>query len=278
MLRRISSNRALMGQTHSVSSVSIYLAVLAFYPALILKMTGSNEVIIYILSIFLIAGASLLPDLDNTKSTAHSTLGPVGTVFSYFFRGTSKAIQSVFSTNRDDTSNPHRGFWHTLVSVAVVFFAVWGSVSIPVSFALFGVTITIGEIFAFIWTNLCMQLAFSGAFSGFINKMFPKKARSAAVSILSVIFAVVAIYFSANVVQSYGWIAYMVGFGYLAHLLGDALTTSGVPLFWPLKIKGKLWYRVRLTKMKAGGDIEKYVILPFFIILGIASIVILLKG
>ena len=53
--------------------------------------------------------------------------------------------------------------------------------------------------------------------------------------------------------------------GYLAHLAGDILTNSGVPLFWPLKTK------VKLSLFKTGGIVEKVLVFPA-LLLGLAGL------
>lgn len=37
--------------------------------------------------------------------------------------------------------------------------------------------------------------------------------------------------------------------GNLAHLLGDAFSLSGLPLLWPLRVRGKRWFDVRAPKL-----------------------------
>ncbi|AEG58976.1 metal-dependent hydrolase [Desulforamulus ruminis] len=44
--------------------------------------------------------------------------------------------------------------------------------------------------------------------------------------------------------------------GYLAHLAGDMLTLSGVPLLWPLPVM------VRIPLVKTGGLLERFVVFP----------------
>lgn len=50
--------------------------------------------------------------------------------------------------------------------------------------------------------------------------------------------------------------------GIVVHILGDALTVSGVPLFWPLPIAGERWYGCALPKPFAitGGGLAETLI------------------
>lgn len=51
-------------------------------------------------------------------------------------------------------------------------------------------------------------------------------------------------------------IALAAGTGYLTHLMGDLITPSGVPIFWPWK------KRIRIPLVKTGGILERLVIIP----------------
>lgn len=71
---------------------------------------------------------------------------------------------------------------------------------------------------------------------------------------------------------SYNWVGAAVTFGWIAHILGDMMTVSGVPLLWPLKYKGKRWWDFRLPLgIKAGGWIEKSILVPLFSIIIIVA-------
>ena len=68
-----------------------------------------------------IAGAALLPDFDNVKSTAISTLGPFGKLISKLTRASAVGIYTLTKQERDnDTPDAHRGFWHTIVASVIV--------------------------------------------------------------------------------------------------------------------------------------------------------------
>ena len=47
------------------------------------------------------------------------------------------------------------------------------------------------------------------------------------------------------------------GVGYLAHILGDMLTPSGVPILWPVLSKD-----IKLPLVKTGGLLERFVVFP----------------
>lgn len=52
----------------------------------------------------------------------------------------------------------------------------------------------------------------------------------------------------------------VVAVGYIAHLIGDMLTPSGVPLFWPLKVS------VKIPLFKTGGVLERLVVYPLLLV------------
>src|SRR5690606_5860825 len=60
------------------------------------------------------------------------------------------------------------------------------------------------------------------------------------------------------------WWAVMIGFG--SHLIADALTKQGIPLFFPLPWEFGI-PPIELLRMKTGGFTEKYIVFPGLIIL-----------
>lgn len=53
-------------------------------------------------------------------------------------------------------------------------------------------------------------------------------------------------------------VTWAVGVGWLSHIIADGCTTSGVPALWPLMVRRKRWYRVRLlgSSLKSGDSRE----------------------
>lgn len=45
------------------------------------------------------------------------------------------------------------------------------------------------------------------------------------------------------ILGSWTWLGFPLGLGCVIHVLGDACTRSGVPLLWPLRIRGRRWRR-----------------------------------
>lgn len=44
------------------------------------------------------------------------------------------------------------------------------------------------------------------------------------------------------------WLGWAIGSGSLVHVLGDRQTNTGVPLAWPIKIRGRRWYKFRAAR------------------------------
>lgn len=270
-------DRAFMGATHAMSGVALFLAIAAFAPDFTEKALGTSVIWVIILGALVTAGAALLPDLDNTTSTAKNSLGPLGLILSYFFRTSSAIIQTVVRTPRDDPEpNPHRGAWHTIPAAALLGYLTYlgtkigGSVDIP----LIG-TITGGGVFALVIAFLMTHLALSGLASSFMKKIKKSSAIGELVA-LAISFTLTALIF-VNIPTdiSFWWLGVSVGFGMFVHVLGDSMTTAGVPILFPLSaiIKGKFWWTTRFLTIKAGGIVENTIFLPGFTILSIVSIV-----
>jgi membrane-bound metal-dependent hydrolase YbcI (DUF457 family) len=205
----------------------------------------------------------------------------LGTALSYFFRGSSRFLQTVIRTKRDDpTPNPHRGAWHTIPAALLLGgLTFWGTgnahvVSLPVINE-----ITVGKIFALFITFLMVHMAMSG-----LAKDFMKKIKKTALIGETLSFAVslaltAAIFINLPAGLDYRWLGVSVAFGVIIHILGDSMTTAGVPLLFPLSalIKGKFWWTTRFTTMKAGGELEK-LIFGFFLVVSIVFAVLILIG
>lgn len=272
MLERIKSNDAFMGETHSASSIALYLIFWAIAPSLLISLLATESIIVIILSIFVLFGASRLPDLDNSRSSAMSALGPLGHLLSEGMRALSVSIFYLTRSDYDDeNANPHRGFFHTAVSGILLFFLILSTCSITLKIG----NVQIGQMFAILWIFMCSQIALSS-----IASKFYKKNKKDNVIIGTLINFIISFFMSLLIVivsqtrtENYQWLAFVISFGCITHILGDLMTVSGAPFLFPLKIKGKRWYNIRIAKFKAGNDFEKKIILPTFIGISLLALV-----
>ena len=114
---RIKSDDGFLGDTHAMSAVAGFLLLVLFAKDYFLNQGFTDNVIVLLIASFVVAGAALIPDLDNTKSTAMSVLGPVGNLLSTAMRSIATAIFYITRSRYDDkVANPHRGFWHTFLA------------------------------------------------------------------------------------------------------------------------------------------------------------------
>lgn len=248
-----------MGVTHALSGLAIVLALVAFVPTFTV-WAGWTTPAVVILAAFVVTGAALIPDLDNSVSTAKNSLGLLGEALSIFFRGTSRFIQTVVRTSRDDASpDPHRGFWHTIPAALILGGATWLLTGITKSIVLPVVgEVTYGWIGALVVAYISIHLAFAGLFSKVIKKVLSKGKSFEAVVVFAAIVATLAVFYSLPRDQNFWWLSVAVTIGMIAHILGDSFTTAGVPLLFPLSapLKGKFWWTTRFSSMKAGGPGE----------------------
>ena len=257
-----------MGVTHALSAVTVAGVAIGLFPRVVTGLWDAPTLALLVGFVVSVAGWSMVPDLDNTSARAISDLGPVGRVLSFLFRESSSLVQGVTATKYDRRSNnfpdPHRGLWHTFVGALVMGGLVWLAVSAAVgSVAVWGVNVGVGALAASLFVGVSFHLAFSSLFKraadrvkrglGFLGDVV------AFLLSLAVGFAVVWV----GSGQSLVWVPVAAVVGMLIHDLGDTCTTSGTPLFAPLvKIRGKRWYSIRLSSIKAGGEVETHGIAP----------------
>jgi membrane protein len=273
MINRIKNEQSFMGETHSISTIAIYLLLFALIPELFFRMNGTQSLYVIIISIFVLYGASRLPDLDNSKSSAMSALGTLGNAISDLLRAFSIFIYNITKTKYDsDQAVAHRGFFHTILSGVLFFFLVKYTTSIKKVIYISDNAYTIGTLVAIFWVFLCVHISLSSI----LKKKFDKNKKSGLIFInffISLLISSILVSLVSKQVDNYDWIAFTLSFGHISHILEDSLTPSGVPLFFPLKRKGKRWYVYRIAKIKAGSEVEKKVVLPTFIIIAIMSII-----
>jgi membrane-bound metal-dependent hydrolase YbcI (DUF457 family) len=93
-----------------------------------------------------------------------------------------------------------------------------------------------------------------------------------------VLGGIVAGVFALAGMAAWAWVGIPAGAGALFHLLGDACTKYGVPLVWPLKVKGRRWYSVglpRAIRIRTDRAAERYLVIPLlFGMAGVAGYVL----
>ena len=266
-----------MGKTHATSAIALFLACVAFAPSLTERALGTNDLWIVLMAAVVTAGASLIPDLDNTSSTARNSLGPVGHIASEAIRAASVFIQTFIRTSRDsDEPNAHRGAAHTIPAaalfggLAVGLTSFKGEVTLPLLGAL-----SYGDIVAILVVFIMCHLALSGLFKPFMRKLGDSTPLGELFSFALSLAIAVVLYVQAPTEQGFWWLGVAIFVGCVVHILGDCFTTAGAPILFPLSafLKGKFWWTTRFTSIKAGGVVEKVIFVPVFLfIIAIASL------
>lgn len=267
-------DRGFMGPTHALSGFALILFLVAFVPGFV-EWAGLTSAVTVVLASVVIAGAALLPDLDNTQSTARNSMGIIGLGLSNVFRSSSKLIQLAVRTPRDDKDpDPHRGFWHTIPAALILGLLTLALTGITALVPLPFGEVTVGWIGAFVVTFVCIRLAFAGLFTRVIKKALKGTKAGDTVALVAALILSVGIFWLLPKDESFWWLSVVVALGAIIHILGDAFTTAGVPLFFPLSgfIKGKFWWKTRFLPIKAGGIVENYIFVPVFLIVALGSL------
>lgn len=221
----------MMGRTHMLTGA---LTGVALSPLLATSLPDA------VLLTAVTAGFALVPDLDHPDSLATRLLGPVTGLVSRGVRAGSRRLYLATRTTRDVwVDGEHRAATHTLL------FAAW-----------VGVLVGVGSWVAGSWWVGGVVLVGSGLAGRSLGR---RVAPLAAAGVL-------------------GWVAGLpdgevaawrvgaaAGVGCLVHCLGDAVTLSGCPLLWPLRVRGQVWFRVRLPagwRLRTDGVVERRVVLP----------------
>lgn len=271
---KIKSDKALMGPTHALSAVAFALLITWIASDFMFDtVLGSRDIVVFIVAIILIVGSSLMPDLDAVNSTSINTLGAVGSILSKMMRAFSSFVQNLIKGPYDKVSDPHRGFWHTLLAAFLVGAFASSLASIDVELFTFrGSSFTVSYLIVLLFVYISIHLTLVSLFKKVYKKSKSGFAEKIITNMIVLALAILLITLLPSGL-SYSWVGGVITFGWIAHLLGDMMTVSGVPILFPLKFKGKRWWDFRIPlAIKAGGPIEKTVLIPIFTIIIIISL------
>lgn len=250
-----------MGPTHAMSGAAVWLVGTALAASL---TPFSPPLSMVVLGTTVIAGSAIYPDFDSNSATAVRSFGVVGTLMHQLVDGISILVYNLTRTRYDGSrENGHRTLFHTGIMAIVMGLIVSGLSSIAIPVNLFGKDFTLGQVFSLITMFIMLHLGIAGLFEKQVKKMRKKIGIYGMLLFSLVITVLVGYSLPAN--DTLPWLGLCVGAGMIMHDLGDAITKMGVPLFWPLKIKGKRWYDITLPsfmRIKAGGTFEYVVLVP----------------
>lgn len=277
---RLRNDKGFMGATHALSALAIFLLVVAVFPAVLTTIYGKVTISALLAICINIIAGSLNNDLDNTNSTAESSLGILGSVLSFFYRSSSAIIQTTIRTSRDDSDpNPHRGLYHTIPGCAIVGGLLIAATSIPGTMTLPIVeNVSYGWIAAFIVTWCSLQMAMTGLAKSTVKSIKKSKATGDLIFAAICFVLVGMLFINLTKTTNFAWVGISVAIGMVIHIFGDMFTTYGNPTLFPIPWRGKLWWRFRILPIHAGGVIENYVFIPLFSLISIASLIMITTG
>lgn len=194
-------------------------------------------------------GAAMLPDWDSVKSAVAHT-SRTSTNLAQSVDGLSHRLYQATATSADvRRRDGHRGLTHTAVAAltcgatAAVLGLITGAVGIGL---------------------LILALGALGR-----RAIFGRARRRGAARVLVPVLSMGAVCVLTGAVMPPGFASAAllgggVASGMLVHDLTDAPTESGVPLLWPLTIRGQRWWRLRLPRrwaLRTGGLVDTLLLL-----------------
>ena len=223
-----------MGKSHAISGVLAGVGVAAAIP--------SAPVPVRVLAVAVTGGAALLPDLDHKSSTAARSLGIVTRLLARALDAASLAIYHATREGSDpgDRMSGHRLVTHTVPGclLAAVLVAVCCLVH-PVAAAVV-VCLLVGLL------GLGVKVLGGG----------------------TALAAGGASWWMFEYASSWWWVLPLATFvGCVVHVLGDTMTNSGTPLWWPLMRNGRRWRLVTTPVTFSTGDhVETALVAPLLIV------------
>ena len=201
----------MMGGHHAASGAAAWIAVTATTPIAFGWYPVSDVGIIT--GALVCAGAALLPDADHHAGTIAHSLPPVS-------QGVARGIAAI--------SGGHRGGTHSLLGVAVFTAIAWVAGMVTLHTSTFGDVLVGPGVLAVLliaFALRALKLTRSGT-------LWPWLASMALAGLVAVAAP-----------EEWYWMPFCVGLGCVVHLLGDLLTTNGVPLLWPVRFRSPRWVR-----------------------------------
>lgn len=263
--------KGMMATSHAIVSLCL-LCLFMLIPVSFFRdnfFSLVNEPLKFFFTLVVFLGFALLVDLDNNVSKAGSELGVLGNMVTVFMQSTSGIVYGLYHFRGDrPPRNQHRYLWHTPFifgcMLALFYFG------IPqVNETMFSAISKIsseGNIFegiskqAVVILFLFMSFIATVVGSDLVLRFFRKFVRIPwwGKYILSVITLG---YILFQPLVSVRQMAIVCSFGYLFHILEDAVCDSGIPLLWPIPLGSQVWRRIKLipVTITTGGVSNKIV-------------------
>jgi hypothetical protein len=278
--------KGFMGKTHALLSIML-MCICMLIPIDIFKETFwllKENILLFIVGIIVLVGGALLPDLDNSQSSAGSTLGPLGSICTIFMQSISSIIWTLYHGRSDmHPINQHRYFWHTpLVGVGFICLFWFG---LPIGDETIIQSVKESEdILMYLQDNISLLffiiLLFMAVLCGsdmILSRIIKFFKLPIIISYIIPILVLVYI-FTINFTQL-RILGICIGFGYLFHVIEDFFADSGCPLLFPIPIRHQVWCRCKFPiTCKTGGLINTIIDIVVLAIDVVLIILICLEG
>ena len=252
----------MMGPSHALSGAAVWLAGSWAVEHFDVYHQSPLEIAV---GTAVCAGAALLPDLDMSGrvisgqggATVANTFGRASLFVAEVLEKASHAVYTLTRMRKDpDRANGHRTLTHTIpFTVGVGALTTWGC-------AAGGKWAVIGILF------LMLGLALRG-----LLHTWAQRAGWILITALSAA-AAYGTYLVLPAERGYPLLGLAVGVGCFVHLLGDVITSAGVPLLWPLPTGRRMWRMIGVPNALAvsvGGKVETVVLRGGFALICLAA-------
>lgn len=258
----------MMGPSHAMSGAAGWLAISAVAhnePALSFVPTDPTSVL---LGTIVAAGAALAPDVDSYGSTVVRSFGFIGRIFYNIANAVSVFFANFIRTRKDELKeNGHRTLFHTIIFAILAGFLTSLAGSATREVEILGEIYSLGTVLTLVILGIFLHLGLGGLFvkpMGKARSKFGPYIMMLATAGITLAIAWV-INQTGDTTDQYPWLGLAVGFGWFMHLMGDMITKMGVPLFWPIPWRGRLWWNFAtptFMRITAGGAVENVIIFP----------------
>ena len=266
--------KGFMGRSHVTISLVLLLVLilLPFETTQIIFGQLKTNYLLFIVSMTVLAGGALLPDLDNDSSTAGHTLGPLGSMMTVFMKSTSSVVWNIYHFKKDSKPNTqHRYLWHApllWLGLLLLFYLRLPTGNVTI-FTNLSNAIKLGQFGYFVQTNalliLFIILAFMAVLVGSNMIVFRISQFFDIPYAIKYIFpGLILIYIFTTTYTNLRIVAVCLATGCVLHCIEDGFCDTGLPsLIFPIPQfwRGKVWGRMKLLPwtVTTGGMINKVI-------------------